>query len=116
MVTEETTFAIDAEFACYGPIAFDVCKMIANLLIAFFAADGLATAEEPRHRQRQWLLQVLHVAGIKKAGNIITTSTKIMWMADTGVSQVLTKTMQKQQPFCQSCVKLLRHLQHKTDS
>ena len=28
MVTAETTYAIDAEFATYGPIAFDVCKMV----------------------------------------------------------------------------------------
>ena len=58
MVTDETTYAIDAEFACYGPIAFDVCKMIANLLLAFFASDGLASAAEPRHEQRRWLLKV----------------------------------------------------------
>lgn len=58
MVTEDTTYAIDAEFAYYGPMAFDVCKMIANLLIAFFASDGLAILDEPRHAQRIWLLEV----------------------------------------------------------
>jgi hypothetical protein len=48
---------IDAEFACMGPIAFDVGKMVGNLLLAFFAADGLASAAEPRHAQRRWLLE-----------------------------------------------------------
>lgn len=48
---------IDAEFACVGPIAFDVGKMVGNFLLAFFACDGLASAAEPRHRQRSWLLQ-----------------------------------------------------------
>ncbi|KAK9830593.1 hypothetical protein WJX81_002762 [Elliptochloris bilobata] len=57
MATQETTYMIDAEFACVGPIAFDVGKMVGNLLLAFFASDGLASAAEPRHRQRRWLLQ-----------------------------------------------------------
>ncbi|CAL8462461.1 g1994 [Coccomyxa elongata] len=57
MVTEDTTYVIDAEFAFAGPIAFDVGKMVANLLIAFFAGAGLQTPEAPRTRQRQWLLQ-----------------------------------------------------------
>lgn len=48
---------IDAEFACVGPIAFDVGKMVGNLLLAFFASDGLASAAEPRRQQRRWLLQ-----------------------------------------------------------
>jgi hypothetical protein len=34
---------IDPEFAYYGPIAFDVGKILANLLLCFFAADGHAT-------------------------------------------------------------------------
>ncbi|BDA46322.1 probable methylthioribose-1-phosphate isomerase at N-terminal half [Coccomyxa sp. Obi] len=59
MVTEDTTYVIDAEFAFAGPIAFDVAKMVANLLIAFFAGAGLQTPEAPRTRQRQWLLQAI---------------------------------------------------------
>ena len=59
MCTPTTTWAIDAEFAFYGPIAFDVCKMVANLLLAFFASDGYASHSQPRTEQRQWLLQVL---------------------------------------------------------
>ena len=58
MCTEDTTYVIDAEFAFCGPIAFDVGKMIANLLIAYFASFGLEIAEQPRATQRQWLLQV----------------------------------------------------------
>lgn len=58
MVTEDTTYVIDAEFAFYGPIAFDVSKMVANLLIAYFASFGLETADSPRIEQRRWLLQV----------------------------------------------------------
>lgn len=65
MVTEETTYAIDAEFAYYGPMAFDVQKMIANLLIAYFASFGLGkesqNENENRDNQRKWLLQVISV-------------------------------------------------------
>eukprot|EP00884_Botryococcus_braunii_P014980 jgi/Botrbrau1/23483/Bobra.106_1s0035.1 len=60
MVTQDTTYAIDPEFATYGPIAFDVCKMIANLLLAFFAADGHAAASgESRSLQQTWMLQTI---------------------------------------------------------
>ena len=55
--SQETTYMIDAEFACVGPIAFDVGKMVGNFLLAFYASDGLASAAEPRHQQRRWLLQ-----------------------------------------------------------
>lgn len=59
MVTQDTAYVIDAEFAVYGPIAFDVGKFLANLLLALFALDGLGTAADPRMAQRQWLLQVV---------------------------------------------------------
>ena len=58
MVTQDTTYAIDAEFAVYGPIAFDVGKFMANLLLAFFALDGHSTAADSRSKQRGWLYQV----------------------------------------------------------
>lgn len=48
LVTPDTTHVIDAEFATYGPMAFDVGKFMANLLLAFFASDGHATDAEPR--------------------------------------------------------------------
>lgn len=62
MVTSNTTFAIDAEFAYYGPMAFDCCKMIANLLLAYYASFGLEKEDKTpvdRPAQRKWLLQVL---------------------------------------------------------
>lgn len=34
---------IDPEFAYYGPMAFEVGKIIANLLLCFFALDGHAS-------------------------------------------------------------------------
>jgi 5-methylthioribose kinase len=55
MVTPEHTWAIDPEFAFVGPIGFDVGKVLANLLLALFASDGLASVEKPRTAQRAWL-------------------------------------------------------------
>lgn len=59
MVTEESTYAIDPEFAYVGPIAFDIAKVVANLLLAYFAADGHATRAAPREDQKSWLLACL---------------------------------------------------------
>lgn len=56
-VGPETTYVIDAEFAFYGPIFFDVGKYLGNLLLAFLSIDGRATAEEPRAEQRRWVLE-----------------------------------------------------------
>jgi 5-methylthioribose kinase len=60
MVTHDTAYAIDPEFAFVGPIAFDVAKVLANLLLAYFAADGHAAAagdRTSRSEQKHWLLE-----------------------------------------------------------
>lgn len=50
MVTEPaagsqgTTTVIDPEFAFVGPIAFDVAKLVGNLLLAFFSLPGAGCA------------------------------------------------------------------------
>ncbi len=60
-----------------GPIAFDVGKMVGNLLLAFFAADGLACAAEPRHAQRRWLLEARRPpASLRRAATTACMSRK----------------------------------------
>ena len=54
MVTPETTWAIDPEFAFYGPIGFDVGAFLANLFLCYFASAGLPGE---RSGQRDWLLE-----------------------------------------------------------
>jgi 5-methylthioribose kinase len=58
--------AIDPEFAFVGPIAFDVAKVIGELLVSYFAADGREQQEQEqgkqqprpdRASQRRWLLR-----------------------------------------------------------
>lgn len=63
MATPTSTFVLDAEFAFVGPMGFDVGAVLANLLLAFFAADGLEAEEggggAGRGAQRAWLLRAL---------------------------------------------------------
>ena len=54
MVTRETTWAIDPEFAFYGPIGFDVGAFLANLVLCYFASAGLPGE---RSGQRAWILK-----------------------------------------------------------
>lgn len=58
MVTNETYYVIDSEFAFYGPIAFDVGVFVANVLLTFFALDGHSSESHSRANQRAYLLQV----------------------------------------------------------
>lgn len=57
MVSDTTAYAIDTEFAFYGPMAFDVGKLLANLFMTFFALKGHESADSPREAQRAWVLE-----------------------------------------------------------
>jgi 5-methylthioribose kinase len=59
MVTPEETRVIDHEFACYGPMGFDLGVVIANLLINYFSQDGHAAPREPREAYQAWVLETL---------------------------------------------------------
>jgi 5-methylthioribose kinase len=59
MVTSEETRVIDPEFAFYGPMGFDLGAFMANLLLAFFAQDGHATAADARLAFEGWILDTL---------------------------------------------------------
>lgn len=60
MVTTEKTSIIDAEFAFYGPMGFDIGAYLANLLLAYFAQDGHAPDDQEdknRGAYKNWLLE-----------------------------------------------------------
>jgi 5-methylthioribose kinase len=61
MVTQADTRVIDPEFACYGPVAFDLGAFLANLLIAWFAQPGHTTPDDDRRRYQDWLLRQIAV-------------------------------------------------------
>jgi 5-methylthioribose kinase len=61
MVTESDTRIIDAEFAFFGPSAFDLGAFIANLLMSYFSQDGHANAAAPRLEMQAWLLEQIEI-------------------------------------------------------
>ena len=56
MVTDGDTRIIDPEFAFYGPIGFDLGAFLGNLLLAWCAQPGHATAQDDRAAYRGWIL------------------------------------------------------------
>ena len=58
MVKQDETFVIDPEFAFYGPMAFDIGAVLANLLLAYFSRDwhGRVDGRDPDAYQ-EWLLE-----------------------------------------------------------
>ena len=56
MVTDGDTRIIDPEFAFYGPIGFDLGAFLGNLLLAWCAQPGHATAQDDRSAYRDWIL------------------------------------------------------------
>jgi 5-methylthioribose kinase len=56
MVTEAETYAIDPEFAFYGPMGFDVGALLGNLYLAFFAQRGHEPRPGGRDDYRDWIL------------------------------------------------------------
>ena len=56
MVTATDTRVIDAEFAAYGPIGFDLGLFVGNLLMAYFSQPGHATTRDERLEHGEWIL------------------------------------------------------------
>ena len=59
MVTGQDTRIIDPEFACIGPIGFDLGAFMANLLLAYFSQPGHASPADDRRAYGEWILQEL---------------------------------------------------------
>jgi len=59
MVTESETRVIDPEFAFYGPMAFDVGAIIANLIMAYLASSGHERAPGERRAFEDWLVETI---------------------------------------------------------
>jgi 5-methylthioribose kinase len=61
MVTETDSRVIDPEFAFYGPIGFDLGAFVGNLLLAWYAQPGHATAANDRVAYRTWILEQIPI-------------------------------------------------------
>ncbi len=59
MVTATDTRVIDPEFAFYGPMGFDVGKLIGNLLLCYFSQSGHEREPGGRDGYRQWILETI---------------------------------------------------------
>jgi 5-methylthioribose kinase len=57
MVTDKETYAIDPEFAFYGPMGFDIGALIGNLYLAYFSQSGHETKTGGRDDYREWILK-----------------------------------------------------------
>lgn len=58
MVNEDETYVIDPEFSFYGPMAFDIGAVLANLLLAYFSRDWHGRLHDGRPEVYQaWLLE-----------------------------------------------------------
>jgi 5-methylthioribose kinase len=59
MACEADTRIIDAEFATYGPMGFDVGSLLGNLWLAWFAQAAHRATVEDCASYRSWILQVV---------------------------------------------------------
>ncbi|WP_024518715.1 S-methyl-5-thioribose kinase [Bradyrhizobium sp. Tv2a-2] len=59
MVTESETRVIDPEFAFYGPMAFDIGAIIANLVMAYLASPGHERTSGDRRVFQAWLVETI---------------------------------------------------------
>ncbi len=57
MVTEQDSRVIDPEFACYGPIGFDLGAFLGNLLLNWYSQPGHASADDDRSAYQRWILE-----------------------------------------------------------
>jgi 5-methylthioribose kinase len=56
MVSATDTRVIDAEFAAYGPIGFDLGLFMGNLLMAYFSQPGHESSRGERFEYGEWIL------------------------------------------------------------
>jgi len=59
MVTNGDTKVIDAEFAMFGPMGFDIGLLVGNLFLAYFSQDGYATEEDDREKCKTWIVETI---------------------------------------------------------
>jgi 5-methylthioribose kinase len=76
MVNTTDTRVIDAEFAIYGPIGFDLGLFVGNLLMAYFSQPGHDSDARERREHGEWIL-----AQIVDFWNEFVTQFSALWSA-----------------------------------
>lgn len=71
MVTTSDTRVIDPEFAFYGPMAFDVGAILANLVMSYLASPGHERLTGERSAFEAWLLHTIEAVWTEFASKFI---------------------------------------------
>jgi len=71
MVTESDTRVIDPEFAFYGPMAFDVGAILANLIMSYLASPGHERVTGERSAFDAWVLETIEAVWTQFAGKFL---------------------------------------------
>ena len=79
MVTQSDTRVIDPEFAFYGPMAFDVGAILANLIMSYLASPGHERVSGERSAFDTWVLETIEALWTQFAAKFLA-----LWRA--GVS------------------------------
>ncbi|GGO79661.1 methylthioribose kinase [Marinobacterium nitratireducens] len=95
------TRVIDAEFAFFGPIAFDVGSMIGNLLLDYAGQTELAGEAAERDAYRDWLLDAVREfwnTFAQRFGDLMSSSTadptlKLPAYRETYLAELLSQSL-----------------------
>jgi 5-methylthioribose kinase len=71
MVTESDTRVIDPEFAFYGPMAFDVGAILANLIMSYLASPGHERVTGERSAFDAWVLETIEAVWTQFASKFL---------------------------------------------
>ena len=71
MVTASDTRVIDPEFAFYGPMAFDVGAIVANLIMSYLASPGHERVTGERSAFEAWVLETIEAVWMQFAGKFL---------------------------------------------
>jgi 5-methylthioribose kinase len=77
MVCDADTKIIDAEFATYGPIGFDLGSLLGNLWLAYFAQAAHRDTVEDCTSYRAWILQV-----VAEVWSVFTAEFSLLWRTE----------------------------------
>jgi 5-methylthioribose kinase len=98
MVTPTDTRVIDAEFAAYGPIGFDLGLFVGNLLMAYFSQPGHESTAGERAEYGAWIL-----SQIDEFWRVFVSEYEALWSArrahGDGYPSVFFSTSHDEQGF-----------------
>lgn len=84
-VNQENTKVIDPEFAFYGPMAYDIGALLANLIMNYISTEARCEDEELKKKHKEYLLQTL-----KDTVNLFKSKALKLW--DEVVTDKMAKT------------------------